>query len=150
MTIKRYNSLILVLCFWLAACNVTKSLPEGEKLYTGATVKMDAPNLTAKQKKVFQADLQGLTRPRPNSRFLGIPFKLIIYTAFRNAKPKSFFGKFRDKNGQPPVLLSSVDLEHNQKVLESHLENKGFFKASVDGDTTAKAKRGSATYDAQA
>lgn len=150
MIIKRYYSFILVFCFWLAACNVTKSLPEGEKLYTGATVKLDAPNLKSKQKKVFQADLQGLTRPRPNSRFLGIPFKLMIYTAFRNAKPKSFFGKFRDKNGQPPVLLSSVDLEQNEKVLESHLENKGFFKATIEGDTTAKAKRGSATYDAQA
>jgi outer membrane protein assembly factor BamA len=65
---------------------------------------------------------------------------------FRKAKPKSFFGKFRDKNGEPPVLLSSVDLENNEKILQNYLENKGFFKAAVSGDTTSKAKRGSAAY----
>lgn len=145
---RQYNIFVLILFFWLTACNVTKSLPEGEKLYTGASIKIEGKELSAKQKKVVRSDLQGLTRPRPNSRFLGIPFKLGIYTMFRKAKPNSFFGKFRDKNGEPPVLLSSVDLENNEMLLQNFLENKGFFKAAVSGDTTAKAKRGSATYTA--
>ncbi len=145
---RQYNIFLLILFLWLTACNVTKSLPEGEKLYTGASVKIEGEELTGKQKKVVKSDLQGLTRPRPNSRFLGIPFKLGIYTMFRKAKPNSFFGKLRDKNGEPPVLLSNVDLENNEILLQNYLENKGFFKAAVSGDTMAKAKRGSATYTA--
>ncbi|HZH01750.1 MAG TPA: hypothetical protein VEY32_11745, partial [Flavisolibacter sp.] len=94
------------------ACSTTKHLPEGEKLYTGASVKLNASGTTVRQNKVLKSDLQGLTRPKPNSRFLGIPFKLGIYNLFRNAKPNSFFGKFRDKSGEPPVLLSSVDLNN--------------------------------------
>ena len=145
----RYSFSILFLCC-LMACSTTKHLPEGEKLYTGASVKLNASGTTVRQNKVLKSDLQGLTRPKPNSRFLGIPFKLGIYNLFRNAKPNSFFGKFRDKSGEPPVLLSSVDLNNNVKTLQVHLENKGFFKASVKGDTLVKGKKASAVYAADA
>ncbi|MCU7551068.1 BamA/TamA family outer membrane protein [Chitinophagaceae bacterium LB-8] len=145
---KHYNIFFLLLCFWLVACNVTKSLPEGEKLYTGASIKVKGPQLTSKHKKVLVSDLQGLARPKPNSRLLGIPFKLKLYTLFRKSKPNSFFGKIRDKNGEPPVLMSSVDLEQTAKLMQNHLENKGFFKAAVTGDTTVKKKKGSASYSA--
>ncbi len=148
--LRQHHISLWMVCIILAACSTTKSLPEGEKLYTGASVNLEASNVSTRQRKVLKADLQGLTRPKPNARFLGIPFKLYIYNMFYKAKPKSFFGKLRDKYGQPPVLLSSVDLQHTSQLLENHLENNGFFKAEVSGDTTAKSKKGSATYTAQA
>ena len=132
-----------------AACSTTKHLPPNEKLYTGASVEVNSSELTTKERKVIRGDLQGLTRPKPNSRFLGIPFKLHIYNLFRKSKPNSFFGKFRDKSGEPPVLLSSVDLQNNMKLLQNHLENNGFFKAMVTGDTSVKGKKGSAKYIAE-
>lgn len=140
--------------FWtllllFASCSSTKSLPEGEKLYTGATVRLNGREVSARQKKVLKSDLQGLTRPKPNIRVLGLPVKLYIYNAFAKKRPKSLFGKLRDKYGQPPVLLSSVDLEQNVKILQNHLENKGFFRANVSGDTTVKKQKGSATYSVE-
>ena len=42
----------------LDACNVTKSVPQGDCLYTGATVKLEADSAAAKQRKVLQSDLQ--------------------------------------------------------------------------------------------
>lgn len=150
MLLRQYRILFPIICITLFACSTTKHLPEGEKLYTGASVKLNASGVTSRERKVLKTDLQGLTRPRPNSRFLGIPFKLLIYNAFRKAKPKSFFGKLRDKNGQPPVLLSSVDVENNVKILQNRLENKGFFNAKVSGDTIAKGKKGRAEYTANA
>ncbi len=134
----------------LAACNVTKSVPEGDHLYTGATVKLEADSATAKQRKVLRSDLQGLTRPRPNARLLGIPFKLMIYNALRNKRDSSFLGRIRDKQGQPPVLLSEVNLQVNVDNLRTFLENKGFFRATVTGDTSTSGRKGSATYDAKA
>jgi len=139
-----------VAAIFLTACSVTKNLPPNEKLYTGASVTLNNTDLPARSKKVLRSDLQGLTRPKPNTRFLGIPFKLHIYNLFRNKKPGSFLGKLRDKSGEPPVLLSSVNLETNETLLQNHLENKGFFKASVAGDTTVKGKKGSAKYTVDA
>ncbi|OLY93569.1 Surface antigen [Cnuella takakiae] len=130
----------------LAACNVTKSVPDGDHLYTGASVELRADSLDKRTKKVLQSDLQGLTRPKPNGRLLGIPFKLVIYNALRNKKPNSFWGKLRDKQGQPPVLLSAVDLNLNTTNLDAFLENKGFFRSEVSGDSTTKGKKGSVKY----
>lgn len=132
----------------LVACNPTKHLPPNEKLYTGARVNVHGPSLTAREKKTLRDDLRGLTRPKPNTRFLGIPVKLNIYNMFRNSK-KGLFKNLRDKYGEPPVLLSQVDLQQNVKVLQNHLENKGYFHAKLTADTTVRRKRARADYDAE-
>jgi outer membrane protein insertion porin family len=150
MKVQRHHRLLIpVICF-LTACSTTKHLPEGEKLYTGAEVKLNADGLTAREQKVHRSDLQGLTRPKPNTRLLGIPIKLGFYNLFRKAKPNSFFGRLRNQLGEPPVLLSTVDLDANQKILQSHLENKGFFRAQVAADTSVKGKKAKAIYTANA
>ena len=70
-------------CFSLVACSATKHIPEGDKLYTGARIKLEGTNeLTRNEHKVLKSDLAGLTRPKPNSRFLGIPMKLSLYNFF--------------------------------------------------------------------
>ncbi|HVG15609.1 MAG TPA: BamA/TamA family outer membrane protein, partial [Chitinophagaceae bacterium] len=128
-----------------------KNLPEGEKLYTGAKVNLETgSSMPSRSKKVLRSDLQAMTRPKPNTRLLGIPVKLAIYNTFAKAKPKSIFGKLRDKMGEPPVLLSSVDLTRNSKVIQSHLENKGFFRTALESDTIVKGKKAHATYDVNA
>src|SRR3954463_12747392 len=149
MAVQKYSLFLFIIVVFLAACSSTKSLHEGEKLYTGATVKMHGSDLSSRKRKVLKSDLQALTRPKPNSRVLGVPIKLYIYNAFAKKKPKSFWGKLRDKYGQPPVLLSRVDLEQNTKILQNHLENKGYFQAKVSGDSSVKKKKGSAIYTVQ-
>jgi len=148
-TMKIYFFCSLAACLLWAGCSPTKHLPPNEKLYTGASVTVSGAS-SARQKKTLQSDLKGLTRPKPNSKVLGIPLKLSIYNMFRNKKAKSFFGKLRDKFGEPPVLLSQVDLENNNKILQNYLENKGYFRAKVTGDTVVKGKSASARYKADA
>jgi outer membrane protein assembly factor BamA len=143
--IRNYIALIII-CSLFAACSSTRHLPPGEKLYTGATIDVNG-TATIREKKVLTEDLGGLTRPKPNTKFLGMRIKLWIYNLFRNKKENSFFGRIRDKNGEPPVLLSQVDLEQNVKVLQSHMENKGYFLAKVTGDTVVRRKRGHARYN---
>ncbi|HJS54187.1 MAG TPA: BamA/TamA family outer membrane protein, partial [Chitinophagaceae bacterium] len=101
-------------------------------------------------KKVLKDDLEGLTRPKPNTKFLGLRIKLSIHNMFRNKKDNSFFGKIRTKNGEPPVLLSQVDLQQNIRVLQSHMENKGYFHAKVTGDTVVRRRKAHASYDVTA
>jgi outer membrane protein assembly factor BamA len=133
-----------LLALLLAGCNVTKYVPEGDALYTGHTVKVENASVPKNEKKVITADLQALVRPRPNSRILGIPFKLNLYNMA--GKSNNFINKFLRKNGEPPVLLSSVKLDRNIQVLTNTLENRGFFHAKVTGDTVVKNKKASATY----
>lgn len=135
--------------FFMAACSSTRHLPADDKLYTGASVVVDGAS-TVREKKVLQEDLQGLTRPKPNSKLFGIRFKLSIYNLFRKKKEKSFFGRIRDKNGEPPVLLSQLDLQYNTRILQNHLENKGYFRAKVTGDTIIRHRKAHARYRAEA
>lgn len=142
------KSFLLIVSVVWAGCSTTSHIPANDKLYTGATVALNTPSsVTVRQKKALRTDLTGLTRPKPNSRLLGIPFKLMFYNLFYHAK-KGIFKKLRNSLGQPPVLLSQVDLQQNVKVLQGYLQNKGYFQSSVTGDTSVKGKKASAKYTA--
>jgi hypothetical protein len=138
--------------FWLGlcslffyACSSTKNLPPNDALYTGARISFKDSEVSGKKKKALSSSLEAITRPVPNPKFLGIPFKLNIYNLF--AKAKKGPGKWmREQFGQPPVLLSSLSLDHNVQVLQNTLVNKGYFNAHVRGDTTVKHKKATATY----
>jgi outer membrane protein assembly factor BamA len=131
---------------FLASCNVTKLVPNGDALYTGATVKVKDSMLSKKEKKNVLEKTENLPRPLPNSKFLGIPFKLILYDMGGKPDRKGFISKFFHKIGQPPVLLSSVNTDYNVNLLQNYLENIGYFRAEASGDTIVKKKKGHAYY----
>ena len=89
---KFHIIILIIVCLFMAACSNTRHLPANDKLYTGARVTVTGTS-TVLEKKVLQEDLSGLTRPKPNTKFLGIPIKLSIYNLFRNKKEGSFFWK---------------------------------------------------------
>lgn len=139
---------LLTIWGWVwSGCSSTKSIPANDKLYTGANIKVDSVSGT-KERKTLQSNLNDLTRPKPNSKFLGMRTKLGFYNLFYGSKPKSFFGKLRDKWGEPPVLLSQVDLQQNTQSLETYLFNKGYFNGTVTGDTVTSSKNSHAEYKA--
>ncbi|MGN6401337.1 MAG: BamA/TamA family outer membrane protein [Flavisolibacter sp.] len=128
------------------SCNVTKLVPKGDALYTGATVKVKDSTLSKKEKKKVEEAAENLPQPKPNGRFFGIPFKLIFYNMAGDTSKHSFIRKFLRKIGAPPVLLSSVNLDYNVKLLTNYLQNLGYFKTVASGDTIVKHKKGHAYY----
>ena len=146
--IKTSSTLMIAALLFGAACNPTKHVPTGDALYTGATLKLKNSSAPRKYNKLVETDLKSLIRPKPNSKLLGIRFKLGLYNMA--GKKNNFINKFLRKNGEPPVLLSQVEIDHNIQVLTNTLENKGFFHAKVTGDTTVKKKFASAKYEADA
>jgi len=148
ITLYLFSAAIVIL--FSAACNVTKKVPANDALYTGATLKLQNSSASKKYNKVLLADLKGLLRPKPNSSILGIKFKLGLYNMA--GTKNNFINKFLRKNGEPPVLLSSVKPDRNSLVLTNTLENKGFFHAKVTGDTIVdvKSRKAHATYVANA
>jgi len=141
-----YIIIIAMIYFFIVGCSSTRHLPPNEKLYTGANINVTGTS-TVREQKVLTEDLGGLTRPKPNTKLLGLRLKLSIYNLFRNKKENSFFGKIRSKNGEPPVLLSQIDLQQNVRVLQSHMENKGYFQSKVAGDTIVRRKKAHARYN---
>ena len=140
----------LVLMFLICSCSNLKYLPAGEALYTGAKVKVNTSGPTDKKTKTIRHELEDLTRPKPNKKILGLRIRLWIYNiAGHPKKETSFRGKLKYKTGEPPVLLSDLNLDHNVKVLASNLQNQGFLQAVVTGDTIVKNRKAIAKYAAE-
>lgn len=127
---------ILIIGCVVPACS--PKLAPGETLFVGSEVKIENATDGAKQRKALANELEGLVRPRPNSKFLGIRFKLMF-----NRIP--FLGK---RLGEPPVLTSSVNFDKNTQVLQNRLQNRGYFHATVKFDTVTRRKKTKATFTA--
>lgn len=146
------NRSVYILCIaaivaLFASCSTTRTVPKGDALYTGADVKVSGEQLSNKKKKAIKEEMKVLVRPLPNKKILGIPFKLMMYNLPGDSvKEKSIGGWIRRKFGEPPVLLSSVSLDRNNAVLQSDLQNQGYFQAVAAGDTIVKGKKASAAY----
>lgn len=132
----------------IASCNNTKYLPANESLYLGARIKIQAPELNKKKRKVIKKELENLTRPKPNSSILGLRPKLWLWNIGGNPKKKFSVKKLIKNLGEPPVVLSDLNLEKNTVILQNHLENSGFFRASVTGETKINKRRARAIYSA--
>src|SRR5258708_25850692 len=108
----KYLRYILILSLILNGCSTTKYLAPGQKLYKGGEVKFadTAGNVTTEDVKAMSEELHGLLRPRPNSKLLGMRVKLWIYEKTKTKKKKGFRHWLNTKFGQPPVLISEVDI----------------------------------------
>jgi outer membrane protein assembly factor BamA len=139
--------MMLVSLFFVFGCSNTKYLPEGDLLYTGASVEVKDSVIKKKQRKELEKELEDLLRPKPNKQFLGLRPKLWIYNiAGEPKKDKGIRYWLRNKVGEEPVLFSKVDLDYNASVLRNYTENRGYFKTRVSADSTAKNKRATAEY----
>ncbi len=147
---KAYYIFTCSLVLFFASCGNTKYLPANDALYTGAKIKIDSSSLSRKQKRNIKEDLAILARPKPNKKTLGLKLKLYAYNIAGNPKKQgSVRGLLKYKFGEPPVLASDVDLGRNAKVLQSYLQNKGYFQALVDGDSIMRSKKEKAIYHVQ-
>jgi outer membrane protein assembly factor BamA len=149
LTVKKiiYALLLPALLLNVISCSNTKHLPADDALYLGATVNVRGKDLGTKKRKALRKELEALTRPRPNHKFLGIRLRLTAYNLAGNpSKETSFRGWLKNKVGEPPVLLSDVNLNLNTAILQNYLQNQGYFQAGASSDTTVKRKKATATY----
>jgi len=127
----------------LAACTGTRHLPKGEKLYTGAEIKLESADKL--NKKLIKATAQLAVRPAPNKVYLGNRPKLWLYNV-AGEKPKSKLGKWFKKKGEPPVLMSSVKPGVTRAIIDSKLFNIGIFKSYTESKIVEKKYTGKVIY----
>lgn len=138
---------IMLFIVALHSCSTTKNLPPHEKLYIGAKVKIDDEEKTAKQKKVLESELKGLTRPKPNTSIFGIRYKLMFYNMIDTVPRKRGLKHFiKNKLGEPPVLFSNVSVDANNDILCNRLQNRGYFKTYCKAEVVEKNKKVKVIY----
>jgi len=149
MTRTRYLFVFIIVL--ISACSTTKYLGPGQKLYNGAKIKITDKNTTKSEASAINDELEDLLRPKPNGKILGLRFKLYEYEKNKTNKRTGLKHFLMTKLGEPPVLISSVDLVKNSSVLQNRLQNEGYFLAQVSGDTTSKknSKVAEAVYTIQ-
>lgn len=62
-----------------ASCNPTKYVADNETLYTGGTVTIHHDSIPKDRKEAFEDFLGESLLPKPNSKFLGMYFKLGLW-----------------------------------------------------------------------
>ena len=148
---------------FIASCNVTKRVPEGQYL-------LEKNTIIVNDKKISSPDIYSYLRQKPNLRILGIPFSLHVYN-FGNPsydtitkkwptnKPKlnrkltktlslkqvkalersaTGLNNWFIRNGNPPVISDINKIEKSTKTLESYFFNRGFWDAEVSFKETKK------------
>ncbi|HWB24667.1 MAG TPA: BamA/TamA family outer membrane protein [Chitinophagaceae bacterium] len=150
MKLIYHISFITITIILIASCSNTKHLAPGENLYLGAEVKINSSvKISAKKKKDLKNDLSALARPKPNSKILGIRFKLSVYNLVDTPrKNKGLKYWLKNKIGEPPVIASMSQLTKNAEIFQNRLENRGFFHDTVTLDTIIKNKKLKAVYTA--
>ncbi|HLW62021.1 MAG TPA: BamA/TamA family outer membrane protein [Flavobacterium sp.] len=150
---KRVNKhLNKILCMtavvFLAACSSTKSVPDGDFLYTGAAVHIIGDSLSKKEKNNLKDTFEEQLTPKPNKKFLGMRIKLGVYNSVGEPKrEKGIKHWLKNRVGEPPVLMSNVDIPFNLDLIENIGENSGYFNISASFDSVSKNKKASVTYN---
>jgi outer membrane protein assembly factor BamA len=136
---------LLALSWLVAACNVSKHLPEGELLYTGADLEI-VQEEPVKKIKAVREELQGLLRPKPNNKILGQYLGLWAYFNMQKDHP-GFINRFIYKKlGEEPVYFSQVQPEKTKELLLNRLDNNGFFYAEVLSTSSRTNKKADISY----
>lgn len=134
---------VVLLCLLLASCSGTKHLPKGEKLYTGADIKLES---TEKIDNGFiKAIAEEAFRPEPNASYLGMRPQLLIYQS-ATENPRSKLQKWLRKMGDAPVLISAVKPAATAAIIDAKLFNIGIFKSYTDFKIVEKKHTASVIY----
>lgn len=142
-----FLSIVVVFCF--AACDNTKHLAPGQDLYVGSNLKVKSDAKISKSKrKALESDMASLIRPKPNSKILGVRFKLTMYNLVDTPKGKGLRYFIKYKLGEPPVIASYDVLNKDRAVIQNRLENRGYFKDTVTLDTLVKHRKFTGVFTA--
>lgn len=142
----RHSLMLMAVCLAFASCNTFKYMPEGEKLYTGAKLKIKSSGNVDGAERYLKYELEDVISPTPNKVILGARFGLWLHFQAQKKVGKKLLKKLNQRYGEKPVYLSEVSAIKNEKILINRLENKGYFQSEVKSKVKEKSKTGSMVY----
>lgn len=143
-----HRTLIILSLIAFSSCSVKRYLPDGERLYRGATINVNKHPETSTSKRQLKRELRVAATPRPNKFLFGQPWKVWWwYVIGEPRKEKGLKAFLRNRLGEPPVLSSRVNPEAVTENMEALMENLGYFHTTAEGDTVNKNYFTRAIYD---
>lgn len=140
-----YSIAFLVLGVFFHSCSIKKYIPEGERIYTGATIEIKADS-SIQNVDALKTQLQTVLRPQPNSKFLGMYPGLFYYYKNQKKKP-GFLNRWLYKRlGEKPVYQSDVETYEVEEILRNRLDNNGFFYSTVISNFEEEEQEASVAY----
>jgi outer membrane protein assembly factor BamA len=136
-----------------SSCSVRRFLPAGEKLYKGATVKVEKNPEEKASTKQLRSELKKAVSPRRNKFLLGQPYKVWWWYVIGEPDPdkteKGLRSFLRKRLAEAPVLSSRVNATITAENMQAYMENIGYFHSTVQGDTVNSGYFTKAIYTAQ-
>lgn len=133
------SAAVILLSIFLFSCNPARHLPEDESLYMGPEIAIENPHQVSEAG--LESQLSDVIRIQPNRKTFGIRWRLGLYN-FAGPDPKGKFKqRMRNDWGEAPVLLSDVDGDRIEELMENRLQNNGFFHPVISHETITKRKK---------
>ena len=128
-SVLRYILLFSV-AITLAACNVTRNIPEGSYLLSRVKIVADETTPRAERITNDKDDLSRLVRQTPNKRFLGTNFFVWVYER-ANPEKDNRWNNFKRRIGEEPVILNQDLTDKSVQNLETYMRTRGYYSSSV-------------------
>lgn len=131
----------------LSNCSVKKYLPAGERIYSGASIKLRKDSGVSASSHAIKKALRLAAKPAANKYAFGSPYKVWWwYVLGQPKRPNGVKAFFRNKLGEPPVFISKVNIEVTAANMQDYLTNAGYFHSVVSGDTVSNGLTTAAKY----
>lgn len=139
--------LLFVVAITLAACNVTRNIPEGSYLLSRVKIVADESAPRAERITNDKDDLSRLVRQTPNKRFLGTNFFVWVYER-ANPEKDDKWNNFMRRIGEEPVILNQDLTDKSVQNLETYMRTRGYYSSSVSYNIdTLRRRRVELTYN---
>lgn len=138
---------IVLLALLASGCSLTRRVPEGRLLYTGAKLELQPSGSDIKTGQLETRAGALLQNPEPNKRFLGVRWGLRFYNLFYSDKKKGLFPWLQKKLGEPPVLYDEQLTRQTSRLLEDLSFNEGFFHAAAESEVKANGRKATVIYE---
>ena len=133
------TALVVALAMIAVGCSATKYVPQGDYLLKKNKLTLvDKKQLTSETRSL---EIEAYIQQRPNKRLFGVAAALGFYNATDTAK-NGWWQKFwRDKIGEPPVILDSSLIQKSTDEIELFLISNGYFNSQVKDTVIVNPKR---------
>lgn len=134
---NRFTLIYIFLIFSMLSqgCRVSKFIPEGEHLYTGANLEL-VPEGDVKDINQVKNRLETLL-PNANSSILGM--RIGVWAHYKGSQEDAnFINRFLKRQlGEEPIYLRDINPVRTEELLLNRMENQGYFY----GRTASEVKR---------
>jgi outer membrane protein assembly factor BamA len=123
---------------------MTKGLKEGERLHYSTDFHFTNPKKINKLSRV-ETELSYIAKPIPMTGLQ--KWQVGLYNSVNKKRKEKGLGKWIQKKiGKPPVIFDETLVERSRAVMEKHLQDIGYFGATIELDTVVKGKKVAVNY----